>query len=460
MLPRLQQLASLLTAFLVLFVCAFDVQAWCPLSLHFNRLAKLHTPGRLSRTTGRIAPPLSLSRLDRLPFLVLNETSPALQPNGLLVAGETLVLNNNEDDEDNEDEAVIGFFETTPSLEALRRELMDATTEPQEIEVGMLVTGIVAEELSDRGIFVESDGRRFFLPLKEMASSPSSSLSALHSPPSDSDETKEAQSALCIGELITAEVVGFHRTIPILSQRVAELRPVWSELRLRKLRNEAVTVTVMEKFSGGVVCSYKGVRGFIALSHLSGSLEDVHVGDSLHALVSHCIEATGKLTLSPKRFSSSLKKALIRHQLVNCTVTGFQTYGVFIETDSGINGLIHGSKISQIPEVEHMAAEIFSLGQKIVAVVTSHAQRLAVSTQELERFPGELLSKENHADLFAHAAETWSAVCEKIRSATQNDNIDALPTTAPDTTAVDNIDMMTTDDSMDTITTYNIEPLP
>ena len=116
---------------------------------------------------------------------------------------------------------------------------------------------------------------------------------------------------------------------------------------------------------------------------------------------------------------------------MGATVTGLRPYGVFLEVEGGISGLLHISQISseRIDSLERF----FSVGQKLKVMVIDHDRstgRVALATKPLEQVPGEMLK--DSAGVFERAVETAKKYHERVeadkqaRQAAANDIVMSL----------------------------------
>lgn len=121
-------------------------------------------------------------------------------------------------------------------------------------------------------------------------------------------------------------------------------------------------------------------------------------------------ESTQRLIFSQRRLMSGPQRELQYGEIVEGKITGFQPYGMFVETTQHMMGLVHISKITSSGEPVR-PENVFSRDEQIKAMVVLHNKaqdRLALDVRALERFPGEVLT--NRAEMFAAAEETVKAL--------------------------------------------------
>lgn len=107
-------------------------------------------------------------------------------------------------------------------------------------------------------------------------------------------------------------------------------------------------------------------------------------------------EVEGKLVVSQRLCAASSPHGPVhrRGSLVNVTVTGEKTFGVFVVTHEGTAGLLHVSQVSSMHVNSTQLASMFRVGEQLRVVVMEHdlqSKRLAVSTRVLELQPGDML---------------------------------------------------------------------
>lgn len=260
---------------------------------------------------------------------------------------------------------------------------------------GQTVTGAVIE-MDDNGALLEIGGKMSgYLPLKEAALIP----------------LKHVQEVLSIGQVVTAEVIGTLKGMPVISLRNAQLVQAWDEILKVRAADSVFDVKVLEVNKGGAVCSCFGLKAFLPGSHFSGVADPSLVGQSVSVKFLDVIEDEGKLVVSQRRAMTPFE--LKRGEVVSGTITGLRQYGAFLELDGGAAGLLHISQISydRIDNLER----VFTLGQKAKVMILDHDKvngRVALSTKALESVPGEILK--DMEGVFERAEQTAKKYHEKL----------------------------------------------
>eukprot|EP01038_Epipyxis_sp_PR26KG_P012958 gene12958-17374_t len=289
------------------------------------------------------------------------------------------------DENDSNDISTYDFFAEADAEEA---------NPPQ---VGQSVTGAIIE-MDDNGALVEIGGKMSgFLPLKE------ASLTTI----------KHVKEVLQMGQVITAEVVGRLKGIPVISLRSSQLIAAWDEILKVRAADSSFEATVVEVNKGGAVCECFGLKAFLPGSHLNSQADESMIGSKITVKFLDVIEDEGKLVISQKRFLSESMTQLARGQVVSGTVTGLRYYGAFCELEGGTAGLLHISQISydRVESVENL----FKIGQKLKVMVLDHDKvtgRVALSTKALEANPGDMLR--DMSNVFENAEETAKKYHERL----------------------------------------------
>ncbi|MEG4408013.1 dynamin family protein [Microcoleus sp. MON2_D5] len=111
---------------------------------------------------------------------------------------------------------------------------------------------------------------------------------------------------------------------------------------------------------------------------------------------------------------SESSKKLERGQLVKAQITGFQSYGVFVDVE-GTKGLLHISNVSEDRVSIESLKDLFKIGQSIKAVIDNPSDGkggMSLSTKVLEEYSGELL--QNMEQVMADAEARVPKALEKL----------------------------------------------
>ena len=136
-----------------------------------------------------------------------------------------------------------------------------------------------------------------------------------------------------------------------------------------------------------------GVEGLIHISDLSWikkvshPSEILHKGDIVDAIILSVDKESKKITLGVKQLSTnpweSIEKTMPVGSLVKGKVTKITAFGAFVELDSGIEGLIHVTELSDqaFGKVEDVVAKGDDVTAKVIKLDPEH-KKIALSIKE------------------------------------------------------------------------------
>ncbi len=267
-------------------------------------------------------------------------------------------------------------------------------------EVGQVVSGRVAVVDRDRA-FVDIGGKSMgMLPLRE------ASLKSIPNLTEILELDDEREFLVIRGQDADGQVT--------LSLRRLELKKTWDKLQEAQANGDTVQATVTKLNRGGALVSLDGLRGFVPRSHLSQPESmDALVGQTLTLSYLEVNPDTNKLVLSERLARrAELTQDLAVGQLVTGTVVSVKPFGVFVDF-GGTTGLLHIKEISK--NFVRAIDEVFQMGQEVKAVIVSIDEargRVGLSTQVLEKSPGEMLTDAER--VFADAEKRAGAIKNQI----------------------------------------------
>jgi small subunit ribosomal protein S1 len=160
-------------------------------------------------------------------------------------------------------------------------------------------------------------------------------------------------------------------------------------------------VVVMADY-GAFVEIAPGVEGLIHVSemswsqHLRSAQEFFKVGDEIEAQILTLDKEERKMSLGIKQLKPDPWEKIEEKYAINtkhtAKVRNFTNFGVFVEIEEGIDGLIHISDLSWTKKIKH-PAEFTSIGTDIEAVVLEidkENRRLSLGHKQLEENPWEV----------------------------------------------------------------------
>ncbi|WP_346292058.1 S1 RNA-binding domain-containing protein [Sphaerothrix gracilis] len=275
-----------------------------------------------------------------------------------------------------------------------------------QFQKGSVVRGTVFSH-TDQGAYVDIGGKAAaFLPLKE------ASLKKIT--PAELPEILPLEEA---GQFLIIRDQNADGQV-ILSIREMQLKQLWQRLSEMQEANETLQVTVNGTNKGGVLADVDGLRGFIPRSHLAVRIDDLEslVGQTLTVAFLDVSPEANKLVLSERIAARSARMSRLElGQLIEGTVANIKPFGVFIEFD-GVTGLLHVNQVSK--NYVDSLPNLFQVGQAIKAVVVNVDEtnrRISLSTKVLEKFPGEMLQKQD--ELMADAENRLQSISKVLAEA-------------------------------------------
>ena len=145
-----------------------------------------------------------------------------------------------------------------------------------------------------------------------------------------------------------------------------------------------------------------GVEGLIHVSEMSWSLhlrsaqDFLKVGDEVEAVVLTLDREERKMSLGIKQLKEDPWANILEKYPVNskhtATVRNFTNFGVFVELEEGVDGLVHISDLSWTKKIKH-PSEFTSIGdtlEVLVLEVDQENRRLSLGHKQLEENPWDV----------------------------------------------------------------------
>ena len=169
---------------------------------------------------------------------------------------------------------------------------------------------------------------------------------------------------------------------------------IWSELKIGNI----ATGTVKAITDFGAFIDLGGVDGLLHITDMSWSKishpsEVVALGDQIEVMILNMDKDSGKVSLGlkqrmPDPWADITDKFTVDSK-VKGKVVNILPYGVFVELEKGIEGLIHVSEISWTKRINN-PGELFSVGETVEAQIISvdaDSRRISLSLKQLEQNP-------------------------------------------------------------------------
>src|SRR5215469_300420 len=273
-------------------------------------------------------------------------------------------------------------------LERERASLKEQTL--KVLEEGVILEGTV-KNITDYGAFIDLGGIDGLLHITDMA------WGRLTHP----------SEVLKVGEKVKVVVLKYDAERERVSLGMKQIMPdPWSKVAENyppgtRVRGKVVSVTDY----GAFVELEKGVEGLIHVSEMSWSKRAVHPSrvvnpnDYVEVQVLGVDEANRRISLGLKQTEPNPWEALAQRHPVGTRVTGkvksITNFGVFVEIEPGIDGLVHISDLSWTKKIRH-PSEVYKKGDDVEAVVLGidvENERVSLGVKQLTSDPWSTVSE-------------------------------------------------------------------
>lgn len=180
----------------------------------------------------------------------------------------------------------------------------------------------------------------------------------------------------------------------------------------------------------------EGIEGLVHVSemswstHLRSAQDFVNVGDTIEAVVLNLDRESRKMSLGMKQLSEDPWTDITKKFPIGSNHTGsvrnFTNFGVFIELEEGIDGLIYISDLSWTKKIKH-PSEFLSLEDKIEVVILDldvEGRKLSLGHKQTKPNPWDLYEKDFAVDT-VHKSEI-SEIIDKGAIINFNEDISAF----------------------------------
>ncbi len=173
-------------------------------------------------------------------------------------------------------------------------------------------------------------------------------------------------------------------------------KKIWEEIeegKVRKGRVKSIT-------NFGAFIDLGGVDGLLHIADMSWRKithpsEIVAVGDEIQVMVLKFDKEKGKISLGLKQTTpdpwEEINEKFPAGTLIKGRITNIQNYGIFVELEKGIEGLVHISEVSWTKRFINLQ-ETFAIGDTVEAKVISvdaRERKISLSVKQLEKDPWE-----------------------------------------------------------------------
>jgi small subunit ribosomal protein S1 len=273
-------------------------------------------------------------------------------------------------------------------LERERASLKEQTL--RVLEEGVILEGTV-KNITDYGAFIDLGGIDGLLHITDM------SWGRLQHP----------SEVLKVGETVKVVVLKYDPERERVSLGMKQImNDPWTEAAAnypvgRRVRGKVVSVTDY----GAFIELEKGVEGLIHVSEMSWTKRTVHpskvvnVGDMVEVQVLGVDEGNRRISLGLKQTEPNPWEVLADKYSPGAHVKGkvksITDFGIFVEIDSGIDGLVHISDLSWTKKVKH-PSELYHKGDEVEAVVLGidiDNERVSLGIKQLSDDPWNTIAQ-------------------------------------------------------------------
>ena len=190
-----------------------------------------------------------------------------------------------------------------------------------------------------------------------------------------------------------------------MSFRQVGQEKAWDKLRAAFKEKSSIKIRIIDANKGGLMARYGQINGFLPVSQLapenyprisggdkSKILEKLktYIGQDFEVSVITLNEEENKIIFSEKDIWNKLQKpALDRYKVgmvVEGKITAITNFGVFLNFDDGMEGLIHISEIAW--QRIDSPNEMFKVGDRVKAeIVTIDGSKIFLSSKKLQKDP-------------------------------------------------------------------------
>ena len=284
---------------------------------------------------------------------------------------------------------------------AARREEMLAN-----IKVGMVLEGTV-KNITDFGIFVDLGGLDGLVHITDIT------WGRINHPSEVVD----------LDQPIKVVVVGFDENTKRVSLGMKQLEShPWENIEIKypvssKAQGRVVSITDY----GAFVEIEKGIEGLVHISEMSWTQHIKHpgqfvtLGQEVECVILNIDKDHTKLSLSMKRVNEdpwiALSEKYIEGSLHKGSVSNITDFGVFVELEPGVDGLVHISDLSWTKKIRH-PSELVKKNQELEVKVLKfdvHARRIALGHKQINQDPWDEFEQK-----YAVGAETPGEISQII----------------------------------------------
>ncbi len=266
-----------------------------------------------------------------------------------------------------------------------RKEILD------KLEKGQILEGAV-KAITDFGVFVDLGGVDGLIHITDL------SWGRINHP---SEVVK-------LDEKIKVVVTDFEKERKRISLSLKQLLPhPWEKIESRFKLNDKVSGRVVSLTDYGAFIEIeKGIEGLIHISemswtqHISHPSQFVSMGQVVEALILSLDKEDKKISLGMKQLTPDPWQDIVKKYPVgsqhNGVARNLTNFGVFVELEPGIDGLVHISDLSWTKKIRH-PGEVVKKGEKIEVVVLgvdTESRKISLGHKQINTNPWEQFEKD------------------------------------------------------------------
>jgi len=259
----------------------------------------------------------------------------------------------------------------------------------KDIEEGQIRKGIV-KNITDYGLFIDLGGVDGLLHITDMSWGRISHPSEI----------------VKVGEEIEVKILSFDKVKERISLGLKQLEDhPWNEIEKKysvgqEIQGRVVAITDY----GAFVEVEKGIEGLIHVSEMSWDSSITHPskilkeGETVSAKILAIDEKDQKISLGIKQLGedpwAKIEEKFPAGEVVDGKVCNLTTFGIFVELDGGIDGLVHISDLSWTKKINN-PSELFKKDDKIKVVilgVDKTKRRISLGYKQLENDPWDTMA--------------------------------------------------------------------
>lgn len=220
-------------------------------------------------------------------------------------------------------------------------------------------------------------------------------------------EIKHPSDMLKVGDRLKVKIIAYDQETQRISLGIKQLVPnPWENIEKKYSQGDKATGTVVNITNYGAFVEIEsGVKGLIHKSEISWTKKIYHpkqvlnVGDKINAIILSLSKQEKKISLGLKQMTLNpwlnIEDKYEIGQTIKRKINSITSFGLFLELDSGIDGLVHITDVSWTKRIEDLR-KIYSVGQEIEVVILDidkSLHKVSFGIKQLAEDPWETLQE-------------------------------------------------------------------